>query len=69
MLYQLRHSGASSDLFSRRRELGEVFARGRWDSPQRVRRYGKPGQAQAYFNRLDEEVRGFCEWIFSTSKT
>ena len=59
--YQLRHGGASADLLSRRRSMGEVMVRGRWQSLKSLRRYAKPGQIAKVLNKFPEVIREFLK--------
>ena len=56
-LYRLRHGGASRDFSHNMRSLQEVQSRGRWWSPNSVRRYQKGGRLAQLFNLLPADVR------------
>ena len=51
-VYQLRHSGASSDFLEKIHTLAEVQRRGRWRTAKSVRRYEKGGRVAQQFQKL-----------------
>ena len=59
-LYVLRHSGASSDTWLRRRSLDEVQKRGRWRSETSVRRYDKGGRLAELLSRCPSALLTFA---------
>jgi len=59
--YQLRHTGASSDLIANRRTPTEVAARGRWRTLRSLQRYTKTGGLQRALHRIAPPVRIFCQ--------
>jgi len=61
-MYQLRHSGASSDLLAGRRAAADVLQRGRWESMRSLKRYAKPGQLQKLVADLPPHVQEFLIW-------
>ena len=63
--HDLRHAGASDDLLSGHRALGEVKERGRWAADGSVRRYAKRTRMQTKINELDEELRDFGQYVNS----
>ncbi len=58
--YQVRHSGASADPQSNRRDLDGVQKRGRWTAKTSVKRYSKGGRLAQQFARLPAPVRNHC---------
>ena len=60
--YQLRHGGAAEDLNSKERDYNAVKARGRWQTDQSVRRYGKIGKIQKILNQLSSGDLAYCRW-------
>ena len=60
--YQLRHGGASADLLEKRRSMGEIMQRGRWEHPKSMKRYAKSGQIQKTLVALNPKTREFCKW-------
>ena len=59
-LYQLRHTGASSDFASQRRTLPEIKRRGRWRAESSVRRYEKGGRLTDLLARLPAPTRKYA---------
>ena len=57
-LYQLRHSGPSTDVLNEERPLYEVKKRGRWASDKPLKRYAKGG-------RIAEQVASLPRHICS----
>ncbi len=55
--YQLRHTGASSDLIARRRTLAETKKRGRWADDRSLKRYTKGGRLAEQIHRLSAATR------------
>ncbi|CAE7265927.1 AMY1.1 [Symbiodinium sp. CCMP2592] len=60
--YQLRHGGAAEDLNSKERDFNAVKARGRWQTDQSVRRYGKTGKIQKLLSLLSPSDLAYCRW-------
>jgi len=60
--YQCRHGGASDDLSSKVRDFQSVKTRGRRQTDQSVRRYGKIGKIQQLLNHLSKNKMAFCRW-------
>ena len=54
--HALRHGGASDDLVTRTRSLGEVKKRGLWAADSSLTRYGKETAMLQQLNRLRPEV-------------
>ena len=59
--YQLRHSGASSDLIANRRSPQEAASRGRWRTLRSLQRYTKTGGLQRALHRIAPPIRRFCQ--------
>eukprot|EP00435_Cladocopium_sp_Y103_P017954 s440_g4.t1 len=60
--YQTRHGGASEDLNTQERDHMTVKSRGRWQTDQSVRRYGKVGKVQKLLVQLSPANLEFCQW-------
>ena len=58
--YQLRHSGASSDMLSRFRNSEEIMKRGRWRCLKSVSRYEKHARVTLEFSKLPADVQQHC---------
>ena len=63
VLYQARHSGASTDRASGVRTLAEIQKRGRWSSPASVVRYEKGGRLSEQLGRLPSELQGHLQVV------
>jgi hypothetical protein len=59
-LYVLRHSGASADVWEKRRSLGAVQARGRWKAHVSVRRYAKGGRVAERWAACSGDLQHFA---------
>ena len=60
-LYVLRHSGASADMWARRRSLAAIQHRGRWEAPSSVRRYEKGGRVPERLSRCGASLLQFAD--------
>ena len=58
--YQLRHTGASTDMAERARPLSDIKRRGRWQADSSVKRYEKAAILTRVFNSLNVEAQSFC---------
>ena len=58
--YQLRHSGANSDMLSRLRGSEEIMKRGRWRCLQSVSRYEKHARVTLEFSKLSAAIQQHC---------
>ena len=61
VVYQARHSGASSDMASKRRTLAEIKKRGGWKSDRSVVRYEKGARLSSTWMRHPAWVRAHAE--------
>ena len=61
VMYQARHSGASSDMASKRRTLAEIKKRGGWKSDRSVVRYEKGARLSSTWMRHPAWVRAHAE--------
>lgn len=66
VLHQLRHGGATHEMYTNFRSALEVQHKGRWSSLQGVRRYCKPGRVNQLLEALGEKRREHAEHLAST---
>ena len=59
--YLLRHSGPSQDYLAKLRTLPDIQKRGRWRSPESVRRYEKAARVMSRLSLLTETQMAFCQ--------
>ena len=69
--YVLRRTGASSDAWSKARDLATIQSRGRWKTPGSVRRYAKGGRVAHQLSlctdrlvRYGEQCEKYLEQVF-----
>jgi predicted RNA-binding Zn ribbon-like protein len=58
--YQLRHTGASTDMAEKARSLQDIKRRGRWQADSSVKRYEKAAVLTKVFNSLSIAAQNFC---------
>ena len=59
--YVLRHTRASADAWTKRRDLVEIRSRGRWKTTNSVRRYAKGGRVAHQLSLCSAQLVQFCE--------
>ena len=63
-LHQLRHGGASHELYAAARPLRDIQKRGRWATDAALRRYAKGGRVQEQLHRLPRALQLRAEQAF-----
>ena len=64
-LHQLRHGGASHELYAAARPLKDIQKRGRWATDAALRRYAKGGRVQEQLHRLPRALQLRAERAFT----
>jgi len=64
-LHQLRHGGASHELYAAARPLKDIQKRGRWATDAALRRYAKGGRVQEQLHRLPRALQLRAEQAFT----